>query len=93
MFNFFGFKLFIGLALILVVLLTLVYFNQNKILYIPRISRFMQSFPELDFLLRTIQLAGDILLSKAVSQKMWKSALRMDLLSEDGCSPTQRVNA
>lgn len=69
MFQFFGYKLFIGIAAIVVVLLTLVYFNQNKILYIPRISIFMQSFPELDFLLQTILLAGDIPPSKAVSQK------------------------
>lgn len=93
MFQFFGFKLLIGLAVILVVLLTLVYYNQNKILYIPRISRFMQSFQELDFLLPTIQLAGDIPPSRAASHKTWKSALRMDLHSEDGCSPAERVNA
>lgn len=38
LFQFFGYKLIVGLAAILVVLLVLVYFNQNKILYIPRIQ-------------------------------------------------------
>ena len=42
LFQFFGYKLIVGLGAILVVLLVLVYFNQNKILYIPRIPKFMQ---------------------------------------------------
>lgn len=85
LFQFFGYKLIVGLGAILVVLLVLVYFNQNKILYIPRIPKFMQSSPGLDFLRRTTQLAGGILPNRAASRKTWKLVLQTDLNCEDGC--------
>jgi hypothetical protein len=42
LYHLFGYKLIVGLLGIAIVLLTLVYFNQNKILYIPCTPHHMQ---------------------------------------------------
>lgn len=77
-YKFFGLKAILVLLAIIVALLTLVYFNQNKILYIPRTSQSTQLSPTLRFLPRATRQDGGIPLNREFPPRMFKFRLQMD---------------
>lgn len=67
LYNFFGLKGPLIPLCIILVLILLIYINQNKILYIPRTPKAIQKFPTPLYHPRAIPLAGGILPSRAVT--------------------------